>query len=109
MTSPLTLYLRGRTARNPNHCYAAMTPARGSPEAGTNTLRLWRVALIVSVMFAANAIDIGELPADPPAERGETFLIDLPTALRLAERENPTIAIAREAIAENLALQRQAR
>lgn len=38
----------------------------------------------------------------------EHYPIDLPTALQLAERKNPAIAIAREAIAENLALQQGA-
>jgi outer membrane protein TolC len=37
------------------------------------------------------------------------YVIDLPTALGLAERENPTIGIAREAIFANLALLQQAR
>ncbi len=40
---------------------------------------------------------------------GLTSAIDLSTALRLAERENPVIGLAREAIFENLALQDQAR
>lgn len=49
----------------------------------------------------------------PPSTAPNTILappyeIDLITALRLAERRNPEIAVAREAIAENLALQQQA-
>lgn len=40
---------------------------------------------------------------------GEECTVDLSTVLRLAEAENPTIAIAREAIQEALALQLQAR
>jgi outer membrane protein TolC len=43
------------------------------------------------------------------AALGPTSPIDLATALRLAERENPVIGLAREAIFENLALQDQAR
>jgi outer membrane protein TolC len=43
----------------------------------------------------------------PPA--GEVRLIDLPTALQLAEAENPTIALGRQAIVEALALQTAAR
>jgi outer membrane protein TolC len=50
----------------------------------------------------------GPSPAPSPAA-AETYPIDLPAALRLAERANPTIAIAREAVLENLALQQQAR
>ncbi len=53
---------------------------------------------------------------DPPPPRpagaetpGQTYVIDLPSALGLAERANPTVAIAREAIFANLALQQQAR
>jgi outer membrane protein TolC len=43
----------------------------------------------------------------PPAV--EDRLIDLPTALQLAEAENPTIALGRQAIVEALALQTAAR
>ena len=39
----------------------------------------------------------------------EERIIDLPTALRLAEAENPTIALGRQAIAEAVALQTGAR
>jgi outer membrane protein TolC len=46
-------------------------------------------------------------PAVPPPS--STFPIDLSTALRLAEAENPTIAEARTAIAAALALQQGAR
>lgn len=48
-------------------------------------------------------------PPQPVASSEPIYIIDLPTALRLAERKNPTIAIAREAISENLAIQQQAR
>ncbi|MFO0892681.1 MAG: TolC family protein [Isosphaeraceae bacterium] len=47
-------------------------------------------------------------PAVPPADHGE-FPIDLTTALRLAEAENPVIAEARVRISEALAVQQQAR
>jgi outer membrane protein TolC len=40
---------------------------------------------------------------------GEDYTVDLSTVLRLAEAENPTIALGREAIHEALALQLQAR
>lgn len=40
---------------------------------------------------------------------GEEYVIDLPTALRLAEAENPSIALGRQAICEALALQTEAR
>jgi outer membrane protein TolC len=40
---------------------------------------------------------------------GEEQLIDLPTALRLAEASNPTIALGRQAIFEALALRTEAR
>ncbi|HTI52570.1 MAG TPA: TolC family protein [Planctomycetaceae bacterium] len=40
---------------------------------------------------------------------GEESLIDLPTALRLAEAANPTIGLGRQAIFEALALQTEAR
>lgn len=46
-------------------------------------------------------------PLDVAADSG-VFSIDLPAALRLAERKNPTIAIAREAVLRNLAIQQQA-
>jgi outer membrane protein TolC len=47
-------------------------------------------------------------PAVPPADRGE-FPIDLTTALRLAEVENPAIAEARVRVVEALAVQQGAR
>lgn len=40
---------------------------------------------------------------------GEELVIDLPTALRLAETANPTIGLGRQAISEALALQIEAR
>ncbi len=40
---------------------------------------------------------------------GEEYVIDLPTALRLAESSNPTIALGRQAIVEAVALQGGAR
>lgn len=46
-------------------------------------------------------------PVVPPADRGE-YPIDLTTALRLAEAENPEIAAARVRIGEALALREQA-
>jgi outer membrane protein TolC len=49
--------------------------------------------------------------ACPPATATDSdspYVIDLPTALRLAERNNPTIALGREAVVENMALQEQA-
>ncbi len=45
----------------------------------------------------------------PPLAPAATYVIDLPTALVLAERKNPTIAISREAVFANLALLQQAR
>lgn len=48
-------------------------------------------------------------PAEVVPAAAEQWLIDLPTALRLAESENPTIALGRQAITEALALQTAAR
>ena len=47
--------------------------------------------------------------AEPPPTPAPSYVIDLPTALALAERENPTIGIAREAVFANLALLQQAK
>ncbi len=55
---------------------------------------------------SAPAVDI-MTPAIPPV--ASEYPIDLPTALRLAERENPVIAGARSRIGEALAQQQQAR
>jgi outer membrane protein TolC len=52
--------------------------------------------------------DLTRSPAVVPAAEQEAVL-DLSTALRLAERDNPAIAIGRQAIQEALALQLQAR
>jgi outer membrane protein TolC len=49
------------------------------------------------------------VPAPPAIPAGGAYPIDLATALRLAEAENPTIAEARTAILEALALQQVAR
>ncbi|HTU24380.1 MAG TPA: TolC family protein [Pirellulales bacterium] len=46
------------------------------------------------------------LPSLPP---GDTYRLDLLTALQLADRANPNIGIARQAIAESLARQESAR
>jgi outer membrane protein TolC len=66
------------------------------------------VALACASGFLALSIAVLSQPSGAAAE-GQIFPIDLPTALRLAERGNPTIAIAREAICANLAVQQQAR
>ncbi len=48
--------------------------------------------------------------ADPPADfGGDTSVIDLPTALLLADRVNPEIGISRQAIQQSLALLQGAR
>lgn len=57
----------------------------------------------------AESVPTGEVvTAIPPADHGE-FPIDLDTALRLAESENPVIAEARVRISEALAIRQQAR
>jgi outer membrane protein TolC len=48
------------------------------------------------------------VPGDPPAPADKPQLIDLPTALQLADRQNPEIAVARERINQALAVQQQA-
>ncbi len=63
---------------------------------------LWLV--VFAAGCPAEAAEPPPIPVPVP-----TYVIDLPTALMLAERENPTIAIAREAIFANLALLQQAR
>jgi outer membrane protein TolC len=72
------------------------------------TVRRWTAALAgalcLAVLVSDRAAEAQQLP--PPAP---TYAIDLPTALALAERKNPTIGIAREAVFANLALLQQAR
>lgn len=55
----------------------------------------------------ANAL-VGLEREDVIPSAGEDQLIDLPTALRLAEASNPTIALGRQAIVEALALRTEA-
>jgi outer membrane protein TolC len=57
---------------------------------------------------AWNSAPRPEARGSPRANVGGGCPIDLSTALRLAARDNPTIALAREAILENLARQEQA-
>jgi outer membrane protein TolC len=51
----------------------------------------------------------GLTPCDVIPVTGQEFPVDLSTVLQLAETQNPTIALGREAIQEALALQLQAR
>ncbi len=62
--------------------------------------------LCAAAMIATGTVNAAE-PLPPTPVR--TYVIDLPAALVLAERENPTIGIAREAIFANLAFQQQAK
>jgi outer membrane protein TolC len=64
------------------------------------------VSRVDETPYHAGPINLGEFSG---VLAGPTSAIDLATALRLAERENPVIGLAREAIFENLALQDQAR
>ena len=55
----------------------------------------------MAVRAAGQPVDAPAPPAPAPVP---IYVIDLPTALALAERKNPTIGIAREAVFANLAL-----
>ena len=65
-----------------------------------------RLRLCLTVLAGGRTV-VAQEP--PPAAPLPTYVIDLPTALVLAERKNPTIAISREAVFANLALLQQAR
>ncbi len=72
--------------------------------------RSWPAALACALcltVLAGGRTVVAQEP--PPAAPLPTYVIDLPTALVLAERKNPTIAISREAVFANLALLQQAR
>src|SRR5436305_8678170 len=67
----------------------------------------WRAALVAAgvVGFAGGVVPAADAPAPAakaPAVDGETaaYPIDLPTVLRLANADNPTIALARARVAE---------
>ena len=86
-----------------------------SRRTGILARRVRTAALVLALAMASIPCPLGAADAagQPPQVASPdaiepTYAIDLPTALRLAETKNPAIAIAREAICENLALQQQA-
>src|SRR5438034_8269750 len=73
-------------------------PDRGGGRAATRSVRRLRLRLCVSalcVLFVRG----GERAAAAPPDDTQTLPIDLPTALRLVETANPTIAAARARVA----------
>jgi outer membrane protein TolC len=82
---------------------------RSKPRAPDNTgdVRVGDVGVVLAAAEAASGPGTGfSTPAVPPSER--VYPIDLTTALRLAEIENPLIAEARQRIGEALAIRQGA-
>jgi outer membrane protein TolC len=80
--------------------------ASGSP-GPSSRCRPFITAWLVGAILLGAGMNLAE--AQSPPTPVPVNVIDLPTALALAERENPTIAISREAVFANLALLQQAR
>ncbi len=84
--------------------------------AGRRFAAVWLLFLVQCALIAAagnharaeEPVAATAIPL-PPSEAAQSYVIDLPAALALAERKNPTIAIAREAIFADLALLQLAR
>lgn len=80
----------------------------------TASLTTWRIITCIGMTSAVLGSDVAR--AEPPAsvhqpaaaDEALVLPIDLPTALRLANASNPTIALARERINESYARLRQA-
>jgi outer membrane protein TolC len=67
------------------------------------------IGLALALTTTARAVDPAPLAPPPPGTADtEVLPIDLPTALRLAEAANPTIAVARQRVEEAYARQIQA-
>jgi outer membrane protein TolC len=92
-----------------------MHPGQAALRPDCDSIRAVRFRFTPAFMILA--IGVGGLAAGraalaaepPPPDAAPAYVIDLPTALALAERENPTIGIAREAVFADLALVQQAR
>ena len=98
--------------RSPGAEFPAQAPARSGKadpalvRAGSAAAGELPPAIPPGTANPATAADLR--PVVPPADKGE-FPIDLTTALRLAEVENPAIAEARVRVVEALAVQQGAR